>query len=121
MSKDIAKRFLESAAAGHASDEASKLVTPDFRHHNAFFKGDGASLFKGMDDNARQFPQKTLTVMQALQDGDRVATLCRVQHAPGRPEFAVVHVFRFEGERIAELWDVAQEIPQESPNVNGSF
>jgi len=31
------------------------------------------------------------------------------------------YLFRFENGRIAELWDVAQEIPADSPNANGPF
>ena len=34
---------------------------------------------------------------------------------------AVVHFFRFEKGRIAEMWDVGQEIPSDSPNENGMF
>ena len=26
-----------------------------------------------------------------------------------------------EGDRIAELWDVGQEVPAETPNANGMF
>jgi hypothetical protein len=29
--------------------------------------------------------------------------------------------FRFENDRIAELWDIAQEVPAESMNSNGMF
>ena len=35
--------------------------------------------------------------------------------------FAVVHIFRFDGDRIVELWDLAQEVPDHSPNANGMF
>lgn len=39
------------------------------------------------------------------------------------PEFrgAVVHVFRFQGNLIAELWDVGQAVPENSPNEYGMF
>jgi hypothetical protein len=30
-------------------------------------------------------------------------------------------VFRFEGDRIAELWDVGQPVSAESVNANGIF
>jgi predicted SnoaL-like aldol condensation-catalyzing enzyme len=33
----------------------------------------------------------------------------------------VIHIFRFEEDRIVELWDVGQEIPEDSPNDNGMF
>ena len=116
-----ARRFLELAVAGKAREGSAQLVTSGFRHHNVYFAGDGASLFKAMDDNAAQFPGKTLEVMQVVQDGDKVVTLCKVQHAPDQPTYAVTHFFRFEDGKIAELWDMGQEIPKESPNRYGAF
>jgi hypothetical protein len=32
-----------------------------------------------------------------------------------------VHIFRFAGDRVVELWDVAQPLPADSPNENGAF
>jgi hypothetical protein len=32
-----------------------------------------------------------------------------------------VHILRFEGSRIGEMWDIGQEIPKESPNALGMF
>jgi len=34
---------------------------------------------------------------------------------------AVVHIFRFAGARIAELWDIGQPVPENSPNEYGMF
>lgn len=31
------------------------------------------------------------------------------------------HIFRFQGDRIVELWDVWQEIPKDSANEHGMF
>jgi predicted SnoaL-like aldol condensation-catalyzing enzyme len=35
--------------------------------------------------------------------------------------FALVHIFRFAGDRIIEMWDIAQAVPEISPNKNGMF
>jgi predicted SnoaL-like aldol condensation-catalyzing enzyme len=37
------------------------------------------------------------------------------------PGTAVVHIFRFEGDRIVEMWDVAMAQPQQVLNENGMF
>lgn len=118
--KDIAVQFLRHAAAGRVR-EAYEYTTPDFIHHNPYFAGDKESLMKGMAENARRFPDKTLDIKLLLSDGDHVAMLSHVRHKPGEPGAAVVHFFRFEDGRIAEMWDVGQEIPQDSPNENGVF
>jgi predicted SnoaL-like aldol condensation-catalyzing enzyme len=118
--KEIAISFLEGAASGKL-DEAYNLVGANFRHHNAYFPGDAESLKAGMADAHQQFPNTTLAVQHVLEDGDLIAVHSRVQHSPDTPEIAVVHLFRFEGDRIAELWDVGMEAPKDSPNENGLF
>jgi predicted SnoaL-like aldol condensation-catalyzing enzyme len=40
---------------------------------------------------------------------------------PGDSGIAVVHIFRFQGNNIAELWDIGQAMPENSPNENGMF
>ena len=118
--KDLAISFLKNAASGKL-DEAYSLVTSDFRHHNAYFKGDAESLKAGMAGAHQQFPNTQLDVQRAIEERDVVAVHSRVQHAPDRPLIAVVHIFRFKGDQIAELWDVGMEAPKDSPNENGLF
>jgi predicted SnoaL-like aldol condensation-catalyzing enzyme len=118
--KDIAISFLQNAATGKLN-EAYVLVSPGFRHHNAYFPGDTESLKAGMADAHKQFPNTKIEVQRAIADGDLVAVHSRVQHAPERAPIAVVHIFRFEGDKIAELWDVGMEVPSDSPNENGAF
>jgi predicted SnoaL-like aldol condensation-catalyzing enzyme len=119
--RDIATQFLRLAATGRAREAFERFGAPNFRHHNVWFPGDGASLMNGMDDNARQNPDKEITIHRVVAAGDEVATFSEVHHRQGDTGAAVVHFFRFEGDRIAELWDVGQEIPDNSPNKNGMF
>jgi len=119
--KEIATDFLKLAASGRAKDAFGRYVGEGFRHHNAHFAGDAHSLMTAMDENAKQFPDKTLEVKIALEEGDKVATFSKVVHSRGEKGAAVVHIFRLEGAKIAELWDVGQAIPDNSPNENGMF
>ena len=118
--RDIARQFLRNAVAGRVK-EAYEHTTPDFIHHNAYFAGDKESLMKGMAENAARFPDKTCDPKQVVQEGDLVAVLSHIRHKPGEPGVAVAHFFRFENGLIAEMWDVGQEIPADSPNENGMF
>lgn len=118
--KDIAISFLKNASSGKL-DEAYRGVSPNFRHHNPYFKGDAESLKDGMAQAYKQFPNTALDVQRAIAEGDLVAVHSKVRHAPERPEIAVVHILRFEDDKIAELWDIAIEVPNDSPNENGAF
>lgn len=119
--KEVAIEFLRLASAGRVDEAYVQYVAPGFRHHNAYFRGDAASLRAGMAENAAQFPDKTCEVKQALEDGARVATLSHVRLKPGDRGIAVAHIFRFEDGRIAELWDLGQPVPEEIVNENGMF
>ena len=119
--KDAAVSFLNLAASGRVREAYANRVTAGFKHHNPFFAGDANSLMAGMEENARQNPHKRLDVLHALEDGDFVAVHSHVRQTPTDRGAAVVHVFRFDGDRIAELWDVGQPVPEQSVNANGMF
>jgi predicted SnoaL-like aldol condensation-catalyzing enzyme len=119
--KDTAVSFLKLAASGRAREAAATHLASGCRHHNPHFPGDAASLTAAMDENARQHPEKRLDVHHVLEDGDLVAVHSYVQHGQNDRGVAVVHIFRFEDSRIAELWDLAQPVPAESPNQYGMF
>ena len=119
--KDAAVSFLNLVGSGKVRDAYDRFVGANFRHHNAFFRGDRESLMKAMEENARKNPDKVVEMKLALEDGNFVAVHSYIrQHAQDRG-VAAVHIFRFENDRIAELWDVGQAIPQDSPNEHGVF
>ena len=119
--KDSALSFLRLAASGHVREAYADHVAKDFKHHNPHFAGDANALMAGMEENARQNPDKRLDVLRALEDGDLVAVHSHVRQHPGDRGAAVVHLFRFEGDRIAELWDIGQPVPEQPVNAHGMF
>ena len=119
--QDNAITFLKLAASGKLDEAYDNYIAPNFRHHNAYFAGDAESLKAGMAEAHKQFPHTTLEVQHAWEDGDLVAVHSRVSHGPDQPDISVVHMFRFERDQVAELWDVGMEAPKDSPNKNGLF
>jgi predicted SnoaL-like aldol condensation-catalyzing enzyme len=119
--KKIAISFLQMVASGQVREAYEKYVSPDFRHHNAYFKGDRESLLVAMEEAQQNDPMKALEIKSALADGDQVAVFSHVKQNSQDRGVAVVHIFRIEGNQIIELWDVGQLIPEDSPNENGMF
>ena len=113
--KQAAVAFLRLASSGQVKEAYRSYVGANFRHHNPYFKGDAATLMAAMN------PNKAIEIHHALEEGDLVAVHARVTFRPGDRGVATVHVFRFEGDRIVELWDVGQPVPENSPNENGMF
>jgi predicted SnoaL-like aldol condensation-catalyzing enzyme len=44
-----------------------------------------------------------------------------VRHNATEPGYALVHIFRFRGDHIVEMWDIAEAVPAQTPNENGMF
>jgi predicted SnoaL-like aldol condensation-catalyzing enzyme len=119
--KDAAVSFLNLVASGRVREAYAKHVGSGFRHHNPFFDSDAQALMKGMEENARQCPDKRLDILRALEDGDLVGVHSHVRLKPDDRGMALVHIFRFDADRIVELWDIGQPVPAESVNSNGMF
>lgn len=119
--KDIAVSFLTLASSGEVREAYSKFVGDGFRHHNPFFEGSADALSSGMEENARQNPDKIFEVKRAIAEGDFVVVHSHVRQKPIDLGAAVVHIFRFENGKIVELWDVGQPVPKESTNQYGMF
>lgn len=118
--KDIATSFLRLASSGKVRKAYEKYIHPQFRHHNAYFRGDRESLLKGMEENAQEFPNKMYETLRTLEDGDLVAVHGKVKLSPDS-QWSVIHIFRFQDDKIIELWEASQEVLKDSPNTNGVF
>ena len=113
--------FLSLCASGQVQQAYARFVADEFKHHNAYFPSDRASLLKGMEDSAQTEPNKSFTVRQTIEQGDRVAVLSHLRREEAGLEYAIVHIARFENGKIVELWDLGQQIPADSPNKLGMF
>jgi predicted SnoaL-like aldol condensation-catalyzing enzyme len=118
---ETAVSFLRLVGSGSVREAYDRHVGANFRHHNAFFHGDRESLMKAMEENARKNPNKVVDVKRTLEDGDFVAVHTHIRQNAQDRGGAAVHIYRFENDRIAELWDIGQAIPPDSPNEHGMF
>lgn len=118
--KDAVLALLNLVVAGKIREGYTEYIHQNFRHHNAYYKGDRESLMTGMEENHIKFPAKKFDVKRIIEEGDTVITHSSISLA-GMNEISVVHIFRFADEKIIEMWDVGQEIPNDSPNENGVF
>lgn len=119
--KDIAQNFLKLAAKGDSHSAFQLYASENFKHHNAHFKGDAETLILAIEESAKKNPNKTFEIHHALQDQNLVAVHSHVKQNEDDPGAAVVHIFKFEKDKIIEMWDVGQPIPNETINEFGMF
>ncbi|MEO7916915.1 MAG: nuclear transport factor 2 family protein [Dokdonella sp.] len=122
MSKKAAAiEFLTLAASGEVAEAYARYIAADFKHHNAHFAHDRQSLLDAMAQSAAAEPNKSFEIIQAFEESDTVAVHSRLTRVSANAQYAVVHILKFSDGKIAEMWDIAQEVPADSPNELGMF
>ena len=119
--RQAAVQFLQMVVAGDIEEAYRKCVDMKGKHHNFYFPAGFLALQKAMIENHDQFPNKQLFVKNVLEDGDLVAVHSRLILNKEENDMAVLHLFRFEANRIVEMWDIGNTIAADSPNTDGAF
>jgi predicted SnoaL-like aldol condensation-catalyzing enzyme len=103
------------------SSRVDEFFASDYVQHSPL-AATGAQGLKDFLDWARaRSPAAEHRVRRIFVDGDYVIAHVHVIINPGEAGNAVVDIFRIAQGRIAEHWDVAQEVPAKSANNNGMF
>lgn len=121
LHKESAVDFLQLVVEGKIEEAYDNYINMHGKHHNVYYSAEFTSLKKGMIENHTQHPNNRLMVKNVLGEGDMVAVHSNIVTKAGEPGIAVVHLFRFEGGKIVEMWDVGQAIPLDTPNRFGAF
>ncbi|WP_430787338.1 nuclear transport factor 2 family protein [Virgibacillus flavescens] len=119
--KENALSFLQLVTNGNVREAYLSHVASDFCHHNPNFPGDAKSLMLAMEEDAAGNPDKIIGIIRAIEEGDSVVVHSHVKQNTEDLGWAIVHIFRFQEDRIVELWDLVQAVPENSINKNGVF
>ena len=120
--KAIVRDYYNMAFNLHKPEEAvSRYLHTTYRQHNPG-AADGAGPFiafaKGF---IKAFPDVYVDFKRIVAEGDLVVVHSHLTLKPGERGSAVVDIFRLENGKIAEHWDVVQEVPEKSANTNTMF
>ena len=125
--KDIALEYFRLVSAGKFK-EGLRFFAPDCKTHNPFISGSIETLTDAMiaasKDIGEQSKEPSFAVKNVLADGDLVAVhteLLNSKSKPGEGGLRQVHLFRFEGDKIVEYWDITQQVLPDMPNASGAF
>ncbi|HEY1405257.1 MAG TPA: nuclear transport factor 2 family protein [Spirochaetota bacterium] len=121
LRKDTAVQFLELVVAGQIDDAFRQYVDMDGTHHNQYSGAGFPSLRQAMFEAHRMFPDNEFHIMNVIGEKELVAVHSHLVQNPGAKHFTTVHIFRFNGEKITEVWDCIQPLSSDSPNKDGAF
>ena len=108
--------------------EGLRFFAADCKTHNPFVSGSMENLVDAMivanKDLREQNKESDFSVKRVLADQDFVVVhteLLNSKSEPGEGGLRQVHLFRFEGDKIVEYWDITQQVLPNMPNASGAF
>jgi predicted SnoaL-like aldol condensation-catalyzing enzyme len=123
--KNIVLEYFQLIAQGKFK-EGLRFFAPDCKTHNPYIAGSIIDLADAMITASKEMstPEADFAVKHVLAEGDFVAAhteLLAIKSKPGEGGLRQVHLFRFDGDKIAEYWDTTQNITNNMPNAAGAF
>ncbi|TCO59807.1 nuclear transport factor 2 family protein [Actinocrispum wychmicini] len=95
-----------------------KYLGEPYTQHNPSVPDGRAGAVVALTGFVRQFPELSLEIRRVVAEGDLVVTHSLMKLSPTDRGSAVADVFRLDGDRIVEHWDVLQQVPESSANGN---
>jgi predicted SnoaL-like aldol condensation-catalyzing enzyme len=103
-----------------AMEAIEKYIAEDFIEHSPIVRGGNRAGFiehvkeAGFTDPSG--PRMKMVVDRVIASGGMVVTHVHVETAPGTPLLVFMDIYRLEGGKIVEHWDVMQPVPETSVN-----
>lgn len=95
--------------------------SPAYHQHNPSIANGLAGAREGLGAYFEAFPELAVSRKRVVAEGNLVAVHSHYVNAPGERGQAVVDLFRVQGGKIVEHWDVLQDVPATSANDNTMF
>ena len=122
--KKIVIDFYDKAINQKDFEAASAHLGPKYIQHNPL-AADGPEGLKNFLAFAKQnIPGYRTEFKRVLADGDFVIVHAHARANPDDPAdrgTAVIDIFRLEGDKVVEHWDVVQPVPEKASNTNTMF
>ena len=121
--KDIAVAFYKMTVFEGRIEDAFRLYAgAPYRQHNPLIKDGMEGLKKFFAGILSDHPDVRGEIKRVFADGDHVIIHSHWRGLSDNPRGeAVVDIFRLEGGKVFEHWDVIQPIPETSANANTMF
>ncbi len=116
--KTLVAAFYAKVWNGHDIAALKEFVAEDYIQHNPHVESGRAPLEAFVGPMFESLPEARFTVVRLIAEGDLVVAHTLFKANPQDRGTAVVDIYRVEGGRLAEHWDVKEAVPEASANGN---
>lgn len=113
--------FYERAINQKDFAAAAKYLGPRYIQHNQTAADGGEGLENFIKFLKEKYPASHSEIKRVFADGDYVILHVHAVRSPGSRGMAVVDIFRLQDGKIAEHWDVHEDLAEKPANANGMF
>jgi predicted SnoaL-like aldol condensation-catalyzing enzyme len=113
--------FYDKALNGADLDAAAAQLGPHYIQHNPNIPDGVDGFMTFVRQLKKAYPLVRGEIKHVFADGDFVILHVHARRTPDELGLAIVDIFRLEGGKIVEHWDVRQPMPQTALHGNGMF
>jgi predicted SnoaL-like aldol condensation-catalyzing enzyme len=121
--RDVVLAFYQALDEKDA-EKAREFLGDTYIQHNPEVADGPEGLLRFVRFRRENFPEAHNEVKRVIAEGDLVAVHVHSVLVPGTPGRMIVDIFRVDGDKVVEHWDVIQQIPERHfppLNDNGLF
>ncbi|MBN1321289.1 MAG: ester cyclase [Thermoleophilia bacterium] len=122
--RDVVLAFYEAALNEKDIEKTRQFLGDTYIQHNPWVADGPEGLLRFVAFRRDNYPESRNEVKMVISEGDLVVLHVHSVVIPETPGRHIVDIFRVEGDKVVEHWDVIQDIPvQLFPplNDNGLF
>lgn len=117
--KKLVADFYQQLFGDKNIESIDKYLTEDYIQHNPSLPDGRAALKEGVTQWFKGAPQEKVDIQHLSADGDLVYIHTKSKMGP--KTVSIIDIFRVDHGKIAEHWDVIQEVPEKSANAHPMF
>jgi len=119
--KKLVVEFYNKFFQDHDVNAALTYLAEDYKQHNPMAATGRKAVMDIFTGFFKAFPDARSEIKRAAADGDLVFLHVHAKMNKTDRGNAVVDIFRVQGGKIVEHWDVIQAVPEKSANSNTMF
>lgn len=114
-------RFYDAVVNAKDVEAARSMVGEQYIQHNPQAADGVAGMEKFIAFLKGSFPDARSEVKRSFVDGNHVILHVLSRRVPGERGRAIMEIFRVSDGKVAEHWDVIQDVPETALNTNTMF